>query len=53
MDEYYTKYARPLGKLNIFELKHNLNSWRDNLREELECLIFLRNGLNAENLNSK
>ncbi len=53
MDDYYTKYAKPLGKLNVFEMKHNLSTWRDGLREELESLIYLRNGLNGENMNSK
>jgi hypothetical protein len=53
MDEYYTRYARPLGKLNIFDLKQNLNFMRDNLREELEGLIYVKNGLDNENLNSK
>jgi hypothetical protein len=53
MDQYYTKYAKPLGKLNIFEMKHNLANWRDGLREELEGLIYLRNCLNGEGFNSK
>lgn len=52
MDHYYRKYAKPLGKLNIFEMKNNLISWREGLREELEGLIYLRNGLNCENMNS-
>ena len=52
MNDYYAKYARPLGKMNIFELKQNLASWRDSLREELESLIYLRNGLKYDNLNS-
>jgi hypothetical protein len=52
MDDYYVKYARPLGKLNIFDLKQNLETWRDNLREELEGLIYLKNGLNHESMNS-
>jgi hypothetical protein len=53
MDEYYNKYARPLGKMNIFEIRQNLGSWRDGLREELESLIYLRNGLNNDSMNSK
>jgi hypothetical protein len=53
MDQYYTKYAKPLGKLNVFEMKHNLGTWRDGLREELEGLIYLRNCLNEEGMNSK
>lgn len=48
MDEYYSKYARPLGKINLFELKNILQTWRDNLRDELEGLIYLRNGLNND-----
>lgn len=53
MDDYYTKYAKPLGKLNIVELKTNLFNWRDNLRDELESLIYIKNALNREGLNSK
>lgn len=53
MDEYYIKYARPLDKLNIYELKQNLNKWRDNIREELEALIFIKNSLSSDTLNSK
>jgi hypothetical protein len=53
MNDYYVKYARPLGKMNIFDLKQSLANWRDSLREELESLIYLRNGLNHDNLNSK
>ena len=53
MDDYYQKYARPLGKMNIFEVKQNLARWRDNLREELESLIYIRNCLSKDNLNSK
>jgi hypothetical protein len=53
MDQYYSKYAKPLGKLNVFEMKHNLAIWRDGLREELEGLIYLRNCLNEESMNSK
>lgn len=52
MNDYYKKYAKPLGKMDIFELKQNLANWRDSLREELESLIYLRNGLNHDNLNS-
>jgi hypothetical protein len=52
MEDYFTKYARPLGKLNIFDLKQNLCNWRDYLREELESLIFLKNSLNQDNTNS-
>ena len=52
MDDYYQKYARPLGKINIFEVKQNLVTWRDFLREELEGLIYLKNGINNDNLNS-
>jgi hypothetical protein len=53
MDDYYLKYARPLDKLNIYELKQNLNKWRDYLREELESLIFIKNSLNGDTFNSK
>ena len=53
MNDYYVKYARPLGKMNIFDMKQSLANWRDSLREELESLIYLRNGLNNDNLNSK
>jgi hypothetical protein len=53
MNDYYKKYAKPLGKMDIFEVKQNLANWRDSLREELESLIYLRNGLNHDNLNSK
>jgi len=53
MDDYYLKYARPLDKLNLYELKQNLNKWRDNIREELESLIFIKNILNSDNFNSK
>ena len=53
MDDYYQKYARPLGKMNIIEVKQNLVIWRDNLRDELENLINLINGLTKDSLNSK
>ena len=53
MEEYYTKYAKPLGKMNIFEARHNLSQWRDGLRGELEGLIYLRNCLNNDSFGSK
>jgi hypothetical protein len=52
-NQYYSKYARPLDNLDIFEMKNSLQKWRDGLREELECLIYLRNELNNDNFNSK
>ena len=52
MNEFYVKYARPIGRMDIFEVKQNLNNWRDSLREELESLIYLRNGMNCDGLNS-
>ena len=45
MDEYYQKYAKPLGKLSIYDLKKNLNVWCQNLKDELEGILYLRNGL--------
>ncbi len=59
MDEYYQKYAKPLGKLSMFDLCNNLNTWRENLKDELEGILYLRNGLNVSktginsNANSK
>ena len=52
MDEYYQKYAKPLGKLSIFDLRKNLYFWNSNLKEELEGIIFLRNGLNFTNIST-
>jgi hypothetical protein len=49
MDEYYQKYAKPLGKLSMYDLRSNLNSWKDNLKDELEGILYLRNGLNFNN----
>ncbi len=49
MDEYYLKYAKPLGKLSMYDLRINLNIWRDNLKDELEGILYLRNGLNVSN----
>jgi len=49
MEEYYQKYAKPLGKLSIFDLQSNLNTWKDNLKDELEGILYLRNGLNFNN----
>jgi len=49
MDEYYQKYAKPLGKLSMFDLRNNLNIWRDNLKDELEGILYLRNGFNISN----
>lgn len=49
MDEYYQKYAKPLGKLSMFDLRTNLINWRDNLKDELEGILYLRNGLNISN----
>lgn len=49
MEEYYQKYAKPLGKLSMFDLHTNLNNWRDNLKDELEGILYLRNGLNISN----
>lgn len=53
MDEYYIKYARPLGKLSVYEMRQQCEGWRNNLREELEGLIYLRNSLNSDNSQSK
>jgi hypothetical protein len=53
MDDYYQKYARPIGKLNVYEIKQNLILWRENLRQELECIIYIKNGLNEDTFNSK
>lgn len=52
MDEYYQKYAKPLGKLSMFDLRNNLNTWRENLKDELEGILYLRNGLNFNGNNS-
>jgi hypothetical protein len=45
MENYHFKYAKTLGKLTLYDTNSLLNSWRNNLREELEGLIFLRNGI--------
>jgi hypothetical protein len=48
MDNYHVKYAKTLGKITLYDTTHLLNTWRNNLREELEGLIYLRNGLKEE-----
>ncbi len=48
MEDYHTKYAKQISKLTLYDLNHYLNNWRNNLREELEGLIYLRNGLKEE-----
>jgi hypothetical protein len=45
MDNYHLKYAKTLSKLTLYDCNYFLNTWRNNLREELEGLIYLRNGL--------
>lgn len=54
MDEYFHKYAKPLGKLSIFDLRDNLNLWRQILKDELESILYGRNALNfnTNNLNN-
>lgn len=52
MDEYYQKYAKPLGKLSIYDLRNNLKTWKINLQEELEGINYLKNVLNNPNANS-
>ena len=46
MNNYQNIYAKPLGRLTINDLLSNLSTWRNNLRDELESLIFIRNSLN-------
>jgi hypothetical protein len=53
MDDYYLKYAKELGQLSHCDAKDRLISWNENLRDELECLVYLKNGLNEERRNSK
>lgn len=51
MDEYFQKYAKPLGKLSMFDLRNNLNLWRQILKDELESILYGRNALNFNNNN--
>ena len=50
MEDYHTKYAKQISKLTLYDLNHNLTNWRNNLREELEGLIYLRNALKEESI---
>ena len=52
MDEYYQKYAKPLGKLSLHDLRNNLQSWKSNLQEELDGILFLKNNLNYTNTSN-
>ena len=53
MDEYYQKYAKPLGKLSIYDLTNNLKTWKNNLQEELDGILYLKDNLNLSNISSK
>lgn len=42
------KYARPLQNIGIHETKANLMSWKTNLKDELEGLLYLRETINND-----
>ena len=42
MEDYYLKYAKPVQNINIIEVKKSIGLWRNNLREELEGLVYLK-----------
>jgi hypothetical protein len=52
MDEYYQKYAKPLGKLSIYDLTNNLQIWNKNLKDELDGILYLKNNLNYSNTSN-
>jgi len=47
MDEYYTKYAKPIQKTTITEVKLNLHKWKNNLKDELDGLVYLKQKFNS------
>jgi hypothetical protein len=51
MDDYHTKYAKQTSNLTYYDINQNLSHWRNNLREELEGLIFIRNCLKDDSNN--
>ena len=52
MDDYHTKYAKQTSNISYYDINQNLNMWRNNLREEHEGLIYLRNGLKEDSNSS-
>ncbi len=48
MDDYHTKYAKQTSNTSFYDINQNLTQWRNNLREELEGLIYVRNGLKED-----
>lgn len=53
MDEYYLKYAKPLEIMDIGTIRKNLVEWRENLKEELEGILFLKSGINSDTSQGK
>ena len=45
MIDYDSKRANPLSSYTYNEITSSLSSWRDVLREELECLIYVKNSV--------
>ena len=52
MEEYYNNYGRPIQNQCINEINIKLVEWKSSLRNELEGILYLRNKINKENLNT-
>ena len=50
MEDHKLKYAKQTSNISYYDLNQNLKAWRNNLREELEGLIYLRNGLKEDSI---
>ena len=52
MNDYENKRAIPLTQYTYSEITRNLNHWRNIIRDELECLIYVKSNLQINQSNS-
>ena len=51
MDDYYIKYAKPVNPFSYENLLSELTNWNENLKEELEIIIFISSTIADDKLN--